>query len=59
MSKESVALYVRLSPKLKEDFRAMCDDNEIDMSDKVREIIANLVRSHKRQIGKTTKDESQ
>ncbi|MVM28395.1 hypothetical protein GO755_00010 [Spirosoma sp. HMF4905] len=49
MAKESAYLQVRLSARLKEDFRAMCEDNEIDMSDKLREIIANLVRNHKRQ----------
>lgn len=58
MAKESAYLFVRMSPKLKEDFQSMCDDNEIGMSDKVREIIANLVRSHKRQTGKSDKVES-
>ena len=52
MARESTYLQVRLSTRLKEDFRSMCEDNEIDMSDKVREIIANLVRNHKRQNGK-------
>ena len=41
--------HIKISPKLKQDFKAMCDENEIDMSDKLREIIANLVRNHKRQ----------
>lgn len=49
MAKEISHLHIRLSTKLKSDFKEMCDDNEIDMSDKVREIIANLVRNHKRQ----------
>lgn len=41
-----------MSPKLKQDFQALCDESEIGMADKVREIIANLVRNHKRQTGK-------
>ena len=57
MPKETSHLHILISTKLKEDFRAMCEDNEIDMSDKVREIIANLVRNHKRQTGKTEKAE--
>ena len=43
-------LEIKLSSKLKEDFRSMCEESEVDMSDKVREIIANLVRNHKRQL---------
>ncbi|GAB3983177.1 hypothetical protein GCM10028806_56100 [Spirosoma terrae] len=58
MPKESATLTLRLSTRLKEDFRAMCDEDEIDMSDKVREIIANLVRSRKRQNGKAEKQEA-
>ena len=53
MAKESAYLQVRLSTKLKEQFSRMCDENETSMSDKVREIVANLVRNHNRQIGKT------
>ncbi|WP_293685420.1 hypothetical protein [Spirosoma sp. 48-14] len=52
MAKETSHLHVRLSTRLKDDFKAMCDEDEIDMSDKVREIIANLVRNRKRQSGK-------
>jgi hypothetical protein len=57
MAKEVSHLHVKLSPRLKQDFKAMCDDNEIDMSDKVREIIANLVRNHKRELAKDAKVE--
>ncbi|MVM32150.1 hypothetical protein GO755_19020 [Spirosoma sp. HMF4905] len=53
MAKETASLVVRMSPKLKEDFRALCNEDEIDMSDKVREIIANLVRNRKRQLVKS------
>lgn len=49
MAKESAFLQIRLSAKLKQQFEQMCDDTEISMSDKVREIIANLVRNHNRQ----------
>jgi antitoxin component of RelBE/YafQ-DinJ toxin-antitoxin module len=56
MSKEISHLHIKLSSKLKEDFRAMCDEDEIDMSDKVREIIANLVRNRKRQASKGGKE---
>ncbi len=54
MAKESAHLFIRLSPKLKSEFKTMCEENEIDMSDKVRELIANLVRSHKRQTPKAS-----
>ena len=47
MAKEISHLHVKLSTKLKDDFKATCDELEIDMSDKVREVIANLVRNHK------------
>ena len=56
MAKEISHLHVRLSPRLKNDFKELCDEDEMDMSDKVREIIANLVRNRKRQLGKTGKD---
>ena len=52
MAKEISHLHVMMSAKLKGEFKEMCDENEIDMSDKVREIIANLVRNHKRQNSK-------
>jgi hypothetical protein len=57
MAKETSHLHILISPKLKQDFKAMCEDNEIDMSDKVREIIANLVRNHKRELSKGGKAE--
>ena len=52
MPREISHLHIKISPRLKQDFKAMCDENEIDMSDKVREMIANLVRNHKRQSTK-------
>lgn len=58
MAKEISHLHIKLSPKLKQDFEAMCDESEISMSDKVREIIANLVRNHKRELSKSAKIES-
>ncbi|MCK8496041.1 hypothetical protein M0L20_29515 [Spirosoma sp. RP8] len=57
MAKETSYLHIKISPRLKEDFKAMCADNEIDMSDKVREIVANLVRNHKRELAKGNKKE--
>lgn len=45
-------LEIKLSTKLKDDFKAICQELDIDMSDKMREMIANLVRNHKRQTGK-------
>lgn len=57
MAKESVLLQVRMSPKLKQQFEQMCDENEISMSDKVREIVANLVRNHKRELSKNAKSD--
>ncbi|GAB3225879.1 ribbon-helix-helix protein, CopG family [Spirosoma arcticum] len=45
-------LEITLSDKLKEDFKAICDESEISMSNKVREMIANLVRNYKRQVAK-------
>lgn len=58
MAKETSYLHIKISPKLKQDFKSMCAENEIDMSDKVREIVANLVRNHKRQTASTGKTES-
>ena len=55
MAKEVSHLHIKISPKLKQDFETMCDESEISMSDKVREIIANLVRNHKRELGKLPK----
>ncbi|MBO0953242.1 hypothetical protein [Fibrella forsythiae] len=55
MAKETSLLQVRMSPRLKQQFKQVCEENEIDMSDKVREIIANLVRSHRRPSAKTGK----
>lgn len=57
MAKETSYLHIKISPKLKQDFKAMCADNETDMSDKVREIVANMVRNHKRELAKTPKDQ--
>ena len=56
MAKEISHLHVKLSTKLKTDFQAVCDELEIDMSDKVRELIANMVRNHKRQGAKAGKE---
>jgi len=53
MAKESAFLQVRLSAKLKQQFEQMCEEDEISMSDKVREIIANLVRNRTRQSKQT------
>lgn len=58
MPKESVLLQVRMSPKLKQDFKTLCDEDETAISDKVRELIAIFVRSRKRQSGKTDKSEA-
>lgn len=58
MAKESAYLQVRLSPKLKQQFEQMCEESEISMSDKVREIVANLVRSYNRQGVKVVKGEA-
>ena len=58
MAKESTYLQVRISTKLKEQFSQMCDENETSMSDKVREIVANLVRNHNRQVSKTNTEKS-
>jgi antitoxin component of RelBE/YafQ-DinJ toxin-antitoxin module len=49
MAKESATLQVRLSPKLKQQFEQICKESEVSMSDKVRDIVANLVRNHNRQ----------
>ncbi|WP_157816220.1 ribbon-helix-helix protein, CopG family [Spirosoma pollinicola] len=57
MAKEVSFLQVRLSPKLKQQFEQMCAESEISMSDKVREIVANLVRNHNRQTTKGGKAE--
>lgn len=58
MAKESAYLQVRISTKLKEQFSQMCYENETSMSDKVREIVANLVRNHNRQVSKTGAEKS-
>lgn len=57
MAKESAFLQVRLSPKLKQQFEQLCDEDEMSMSDKVREIVANLVRNRNRQSGKAGKSD--
>ncbi|GAB3539437.1 hypothetical protein GCM10027577_01810 [Spirosoma fluminis] len=57
MAKENSHLHILLSPKLKQQFEAICDESEISMSNKVREMIANLVRNHNRQTGKGSKVE--
>lgn len=36
----------------------MCKEDEVSMSDKVREIVANLVRNRKREVAKGAKTES-
>lgn len=53
MAVKDSRLEITLSTKLKKDFKDICDESEISMSDKVREIIANMVRNHKRQATKT------
>ncbi len=50
--KQIVTIQVRLSEGLKDDFEKMCQENEISMSNKVRELIANTVRNHKRKNAK-------
>lgn len=49
-------LEIKISTKLKDEFKAFCKESDIDMSDKMREMIANLVRNHKRQLGKPVKE---
>lgn len=49
MPKETSYLQVRLSPKLKQSFEAICKEREISLSDATRDLIANLVRNHTRQ----------
>lgn len=48
MAKETNHLIVKLSDKLKDDFKAMCDEREISMSSALRDMVANSVRNYKR-----------
>jgi protein involved in sex pheromone biosynthesis len=48
MPKETNHLLIKLSDKLKDDFKAMCDEREVSMSSATRELIANSVRNYKR-----------
>lgn len=57
MATESILLQVRMSLKLKQQFEQICQEREISMSDATRDLIANLVRTHKRQTAKSTKEE--
>lgn len=57
MAKESVLLQVRMSPKLKQQLEQICEEDETSISDKVRQIITNLVRSRRNKNGKGIKDE--
>ena len=57
MAKETSFLQVRLSSRLKQQFEQLCQEDEISMSNKVREIVANLVRNRKRPMTKTAKPE--
>lgn len=45
-------LNVRVSDKLKDDFRKACLDSEISESSAIRILMTNYVRSNKRQNGK-------
>lgn len=56
MAKETSFLQVKISPQLKGQFEALCDEDEISMSNKVRELIANLVRNRQRQNVKPAKE---
>ena len=49
MATESTLLQVRMSLKLKQQFEEICKEREISLSDATRDLIANLVRNHKRQ----------
>ena len=49
MALKDSRLEIVLSGKLKKQFKDICDESEISMSDKVREIITHLVRNHARQ----------
>ena len=58
MPKEISYLQIKISPKLKEQFEQMCKEDEVSMSDKVREIVANLVRNRKRENTKGGKTDA-
>lgn len=49
---EITHLHVKLSPKLKAQFEAVCKEREISMSDAVRDLIANSVRNYTRKNAK-------
>ncbi len=51
---EKSTLTIRLSPKLKKEFIAMCSEREISISDAMRDMIANSVRNYSRKNAKTT-----
>lgn len=57
MAKETNHLLIKLSDKLKDDFKAMCDEREISMSSATRDLIANSVRNYKRNGKKVTDKE--
>lgn len=45
---EKATLTIRVSPKLKEAFMAMCAEREISISNAVRDFMAKEVRNHQR-----------
>jgi hypothetical protein len=58
MPKENSTLHIKLSPKLKQQYEAICEETETNMSVKTRELIANLVRNHVRAGGKVPKTDA-
>ncbi|GAB3284501.1 hypothetical protein GCM10027347_61510 [Larkinella harenae] len=55
MDKEpkQVQVLVRMSPKMKSDLLAIAKEKEVSISDYIRDLVSNSVRSYRRQNGKT------
>ena len=49
-------LEIKLSPKLKQRFETLCEESEISMSNKMRELITNLVKNYEHQKAKASLD---
>ena len=50
-------LHLRLSAKLKRDLDEMCKEREISVSNHVRDLITNSVRTYKRQTKPSSEKE--